>query len=211
MVAGMAASAPPAKERVVSFSTVVNMLVGGPTALIGWCCLIFCVPMMSFFLARLFSNAQLSGAQWFLLMGPAFAGVGAVMAALAFRRGLAVLRLLRRGVLTQAKLAGKTATNVEINERTVYELKFRFEVGGRRYAATARTHEPEKLEDDAEEPLLYLPDDPSKASLVDHLPGALQVKERTADSSDKSALLHLLPPVVFLLALVVFVVRALIG
>lgn len=199
------------KLRVLSFSTVVSMLVGGPTAAVGWGLLIFGIPLLSFFLARLLSNEALVAREWFFGLGPLFSCVGAVMAGLSFRRGLKLLKLLRRGILTRAKLVEKTATNVEINERTVYKLKFRFEVGGRRYAAMARTHEPELLEDDAQESVLYLPDDPSQASLVDHLPGKLEVKERTVDCSERRAFLQLVLPVIVLLELVVFVVRAVAG
>ncbi|MBW2733698.1 MAG: hypothetical protein JRH20_15025 [Deltaproteobacteria bacterium] len=195
---------------MVSFSTVVNMLVGGPTAVLGWVLLLLSVPLMNLFLARLLNNTPLSGSQWFTLIGPAFLGVGGVLTTMAFSRGLKVLKLLRHGVLTQAKLSSKTATGGEINERRVYELKFRFEVGGQRYAAMARTHEPEKLEDDATEALLYLPQDPSHARLIDHLPGRLKVKELTVDSGDKEALAHLVLPMLFLVALVAFVVRAMV-
>jgi len=42
---------------------------------------------------------------------------------------------------------------------------------------TAKTHEPEHLQDDAEEPLLYDPIRPSRATLLDHLPGAPRIDD----------------------------------
>ncbi|HEX7808300.1 MAG TPA: DUF3592 domain-containing protein [Thermoanaerobaculia bacterium] len=80
-------------------------------------------------------------------------------------------RLLREGILTTGKLVSKTATNTSVNNNRVYELKFEFmSRDGRRSYATARTSITEKLQDEAEEPLLYDPSDVTRAFMLDELP-----------------------------------------
>ncbi len=41
----------------------------------------------------------------------------------------------------------------------------------------AKSHSPEILEDEVEEPLLYLPSDPSVVGLLDALPGSPRIDE----------------------------------
>jgi hypothetical protein len=80
-------------------------------------------------------------------------------------------RLLREGVPAQGTLIGKSPTNVTINDRPLFELRFEFTArDGRRYEATTRTTNTDPLEDEATEPLLYDPDNPERAYLLDDAP-----------------------------------------
>ncbi len=85
-------------------------------------------------------------------------------------------RLLRNGVFTHGKLVGKEPTNMTVNDRRVYELTFEFTSrDGRRCEATSRTSDPTRLEDEQQEPLLYDPEDPSRAYLLDEAPGRPEI------------------------------------
>lgn len=111
------------------------------------------------------------------LFGPAvalvniFPLIGLILLIPAMRTGLKRNRLLREGLLAQGKLIGKQPTNVTINRRRVFELKFEFNArDGRRYVVSARTNDTERLQDEATEPLLYDPNDPSRAYVLDEAP-----------------------------------------
>jgi len=80
-------------------------------------------------------------------------------------------RMLRDGLFTTGVLTNKAPTNVEVNGRTVYELTFEFKTrDGRTAEAKARTSITARLEDDTHEPLLYDPNDPTNAYVLDEVP-----------------------------------------
>jgi hypothetical protein len=86
-------------------------------------------------------------------------------------------RVLRDGLIANGRLISKRATNVRINQRRVYELRFEFTSrDGRRCEAKARTTDPGLLQDEAEEPLLYDPADPTRAYLLDDAPARPEVE-----------------------------------
>lgn len=100
-----------------------------------------------------------------------FPFIGLVLIAFSARGGFKRAGLLGRGVFTTGTLIGKEPTNMRVNNRLVYELTFEFTArDGRRCEATARTSDTARLEDEASEPLLYDPEDPSKAFVLDELP-----------------------------------------
>lgn len=101
--------------------------------------------------------------------------IGLLMLIPATRTGLKRNRLLREGLVAQGKLIGKSATNTRINHRRVYELRFEFTTrDGRRATAKTRTTETDRLQDEALEPLLYDPADPTRAYLLDEAPARPQ-------------------------------------
>ncbi|MDH4241432.1 MAG: hypothetical protein OEW48_17880, partial [Phycisphaerae bacterium] len=72
----------------------------------------------------------------------------------------------------------KEKTKTEVNKKPVYKLTFEFNTPeGTTYEATAKTHDTAKLEDQAEEPLLYDPMRPSYAVMLDDLPGNPRIME----------------------------------
>ena len=86
-------------------------------------------------------------------------------------------RLLRDGVLTTGTLIHKTRTNVTINDRPVWELTFEFtDRLGQRHEAKARSTDTERLEDEAGEPMLYDPNNPSRAYVLDEAPSRPQLE-----------------------------------
>ncbi len=102
-------------------------------------------------------------------------GLGLIVFALS-RRSKAC-RLLIHGIPTTGKLIAKEATRVKENNRTVYKLTFEFETGdGRSGNATARTNAPERFQETGE-PLVYDPEYPDRAVMLDNLPGAPHIGE----------------------------------
>lgn len=97
--------------------------------------------------------------------------VGLIFIAVTVHNGRKAHRLLKHGRMTRGTLISREITNVRINRRPVYKLVFEFEGGdGEIYHTTAKTHLPEELEDESLERLLYDPDNPSYAVMLDKLP-----------------------------------------
>ncbi|MBL4849318.1 MAG: DUF3592 domain-containing protein [Planctomycetes bacterium] len=109
---------------------------------------------------------------WIVLLMGAFPCVGVLLIMRGLRRGLENRRLLRSGRLALGKLLSREATNVSINEQPVMELTFAFvDHEGRSQRLRHKTHLIDALVDDDEERLLYDPQDPTRAVLLDDLPG----------------------------------------
>jgi hypothetical protein len=86
-------------------------------------------------------------------------------------------RLLREGLLATGTLKSKSRTNVTVNNRPLYELTFEFTArDGRHHEAKARSTFTERLEDEAQEPLLYDPADPTCAYMLDEAPARPEIE-----------------------------------
>ncbi|MCH7728073.1 MAG: hypothetical protein IH991_16590 [Planctomycetes bacterium] len=87
------------------------------------------------------------------------------------------LHLLRNGQQTTGTLVDKRATAVRVNNRKVYKLTFQFTTADSQTCeVVARSHRPEDLSD-KDEPLLYDPIFPNRATLLAHLPGSPEIDE----------------------------------
>lgn len=128
-----------------------------------------------------------------------FPSIGLCIIIAGLIKGRKTLRLLAHGKKGFGTLKSKEATNMTINDQRVYKLTFEFVAhDGRIYEATARTHETELLEDDAEEPLLYDPFRPAYSTMLDNLPGLPTIDQHGSirtDSRIKSILVFFLPAV----------------
>ena len=84
---------------------------------------------------------------------------------------------LREGLLATGTLKSKSRTNVTVNNRPLYELIFEFTArDGRHHEAKARSTFTERLEDEAQEPLLYDPADPTRAYMLDEAPARPEIE-----------------------------------
>ncbi len=111
----------------------------------------------------------------FVLIFPAV-GLGFVIGGV--RWGSRRARLLREGVFTTGTLKAKRPTNTTVNNRRVFELIFAFTArDGRQCEAKARTSMTERLQDEREEPLLYNPDRPEDAVMLDEASSRPQFDE----------------------------------
>lgn len=105
--------------------------------------------------------------------------VGLLMGLAGLRRGLRALRLLRHGEVTHGVLRSKEPTGTKINERPVLRMTFEFDVPAQgTFEVEAKTHRPERLEDEDRELLVYDPRDPDAAVLLDELACEPRVGDR---------------------------------
>jgi hypothetical protein len=96
-------------------------------------------------------------------------------------------------------------TELAEDEEPVYEMAFAFQPEGseREFRRQIRTLEPERLEDEPGEPLLYLPSDPNQAVLLDSRPGGVEItRKRQLQGTLLRALMDLWLPLLSLLLLV---------
>jgi hypothetical protein len=122
-------------------------------------------------------------------------------------RGLRDLRLLARGHVGAGKLVHQRQTNMEVNHKPVIELSFDFEAhDGRTHRAKARVLDVGKLTDESLEPLVYDPARPSRAAMLDALPGGPRVSAEgklTFDDSPWGLLSAVGLPLLFVLVQIV--------
>ena len=111
----------------------------------------------------------------FVLFVTIFPAIGLVFLIVGTRTGTKRNHLLREGILTTGKCIDRRPTNVRINRQPVWEVVFEFfDRNGQRRECSARAVDTTRLEDEAAEPLLYDPNDPSKAFVVDEAPARPQ-------------------------------------
>lgn len=128
-----------------------------------------------------------------------FPAIGFAMVMAGLVRGRKAHRLLRDGRLAAGALVAKEATNTRVNNQTVYRLSFEFQDdSGQRHTASARTHRPRTLEDNDSELLLYDENQPSKAVMMDNLPGSPRIDSQgyLRGRSRRAVLCMLLPVIV---------------
>lgn len=128
---------------------------------------------------------------WPFLFTLVFPLVGAGFITAGLRKGLRGIRLLKIGKEAHGSYLGREATATRINNRTVYSYLFAFQDdNGVTRQVTGRSHVPERFAGEPEaggtgrhgdervlEPLLYNPDDPADAVLLDDLPGSPRIRE----------------------------------
>jgi hypothetical protein len=112
--------------------------------------------------------------------GAAIAGIfpliGAAMVFFGIREGLKGNRLLGSGRLAFGKLTAAVPTNTTINNRQVIAMTFSFRAqDGATYDVTSRTNQPERLDDQSEELILFDPNDPTYGTALDGMPGSLAI------------------------------------
>lgn len=132
----------------------------------------------------------------FGLMPVIFPAVGLGFMTVGFHKGLKGVRLLRIGEHAKGVLISKEATKMEVNDKTVYKLTFEFSaIDGETYQAVAKTHVPRFLEDEEAESILYDPDYPETAVLLDNLPGRPRIDEtgQITPAGFKALIVFILP------------------
>ncbi|PCJ18620.1 MAG: hypothetical protein COB02_10810 [Candidatus Cloacimonadota bacterium] len=98
---------------------------------------------------------------------------------LGIKNSLKSLKLLKMGILTKGVLIKKERTNTSINEQTVYKMIFQFkDKNNKDFFISEKTHLTHLLEDDKEERLLYLEDNPNQAIMIDTLPSSPIIDEQ---------------------------------
>jgi len=130
-----------------------------------------------------------------LLFVTIFPLVGVAIIIPSFLSGMKRNRLLRDGILTTGRYKSRRQTNVRINDRPVWELTFEFTArDGRHMECQARTTDTSSLRDEAEEPLLYDPENPERAYMLDEAPSRPKVLNGELQGRMVPAMLSLIIP-----------------
>lgn len=104
--------------------------------------------------------------------------IGLAVALSGLRLRLRGLRLLRTGWPARARLQGTTATNIRVNDETVYRYHFTFhDKQGVAHDISHTAHDASAITDEAEEPVLYDEAHPDQAVLLGTLPGNPRVND----------------------------------
>jgi len=104
-----------------------------------------------------------------------FPGIGLMMLYFALRRYRKYSYLVQNGVLTTGKVHRKKPTSARINGRTVYRVFFQYQSrDGVLREACLMTNEPDKLGDGEQELLVYDPQRPDEAVLLDAMPDTVR-------------------------------------
>jgi len=101
--------------------------------------------------------------------------VGAILLYFGTKKAINAIRVLKIGEIAYGKFLHKEATNTNVNKRRVYKYTFEFTAKDNKiYQAIAKTHLYERIEDEEFEKLVYDPDDPENAVILDSLPVAIK-------------------------------------
>jgi hypothetical protein len=123
--------------------------------------------------------------------------IGSLFIIKGVKQGIKANQLLENGRLEMGRLISKYPTNVRINKRAVYKMTFEFALPDQsKFQVTTKTHITELLENESQEPLLYEPNNPNNAIMIDNLPGQPCIDEagNLQVKSAASALLSLIIP-----------------
>ncbi len=110
----------------------------------------------------------------FTLLVLIFPLIGGLLVFFSIPKALKKIRVLREGVLGEGKYLRMEPTNTSINRQTVMRLFFELQVGNKTYETYTQTHLDHKirqLTDGTPKKLLYLPQNPQQAVLLDNLTG----------------------------------------
>ena len=98
----------------------------------------------------------------------AFGVFALILIIIRIRKGASAIAMLKNGHLDWAILVDKSATKVKIEEHRVYKMTFEYrDQHNYRHRIITKTHVTEELEDDPEEPILFDPNKPENAILLD--------------------------------------------
>lgn len=123
------------------------------------------------------SVARIKGARratmpvWVVLLVLIFPMIGAAFFISSNVRGWRQVRLLRHGELAQADIVSERATNTSINDVPVMAYVYEFPASdGESYLGQSRALPSGRVGDEEKEPVLYLPWNPRRSTLLDTLP-----------------------------------------
>jgi hypothetical protein len=123
------------------------------------------------------SVARIKGARratmpfWVVLLVLVFPTIGSAFFISSTVRGWRQVRLLQHGELAGAEIVSERATNTSINDVPVMAYVYEFPASdGESYLGQSRALPSGRVGDEEQEPVLYLPWNPRRSTLVDTLP-----------------------------------------
>jgi hypothetical protein len=128
-----------------------------------------------------------------------------------FKMGAKRNALLKNGLVAMGTLVDKAPTNTSVNRQTVWELTFEFTTrDGRKARTKALSHQPQRMEDEAQEALLYDPANPERAYVLDEAPSRPKIDMTGAlQGNPVRAVLALILPAIAIAVNVLFVMARL--
>jgi hypothetical protein len=113
-----------------------------------------------------------AGAGFIVLIFPL---IGGILMFFGTKKAINSIMILKVGELAYGKFLHKTPTNTRVNNQMVYKLTFEFTANnGKVYEAIAKTHQYQRLLDEEQEQLVYDPDAPENAVMLDALPKSVK-------------------------------------
>lgn len=108
--------------------------------------------------------------------------LGLIFMVVGIRNGQRDLKILTNGILSKGTFVRKEATGAKINNQMVYRIYFKFKDSqGQIVEAMAKSHKPYLVQDEETEPIIYMANNPQKATMVDLLPkGVRKYLEETS-------------------------------
>jgi hypothetical protein len=104
-----------------------------------------------------------------------FQGIGLLILILSILKAKRRANILKTGAVANGKLLNRELTNVKIDKQTVYKLTFEFAASdSKTYQVTVNSYKDDRLEDETYEKLVYNPENPRKAVLLDQLPAGIK-------------------------------------
>jgi hypothetical protein len=108
---------------------------------------------------------------WVLPLTCIFPFIGLIFVIVSIRNGRKNIFLVQNGILTAGTVTKKERTNTRINNNYVYKVFFQFKSqDGSQQEAFVKTHKIDRILDEKEEKLVYDPNKPTEAMLIDALP-----------------------------------------
>jgi hypothetical protein len=150
-------------ERTIPVGIKLSILFGGVMQLIS---IIFIISGLTTFIPFIIAGMPPFG----LVFAAIFPFIGLVMFLFALKKSSKYLRIVKTGKLAYGTFISSEPTNTKINNSRVYRYYFEFnDENGMKYKATGETHTG-RLSDEPQELLVYNPNNPNEAVMVDALP-----------------------------------------
>jgi hypothetical protein len=150
-------------ERTIPRGVKLSILFGGVMQLIS---IIFIISGLTPFIPFIFLDMPSFGIVFMAI----FPFIGVVMLSFGLRKSIKYLRIIKSGKLAYGTYLYNEPTNTKINNSTVYRYFFEFtDDKGIKYKTSGETHTG-RLSDEPQELLVYNPNNPNEAVMVDALP-----------------------------------------
>ena len=111
---------------------------------------------------------------WVIFFFLIFPTIGGIMLFFSSRKVLNYIRIVQIGQVTFGIYVRREITGASVNEQNVYRFFFKFSYQGKEYEATGETHKVYKLTDEQFEPLVFNPNNPNEAVMIDGFPKSVR-------------------------------------
>jgi hypothetical protein len=104
-----------------------------------------------------------------------FPAIGFSFLFICFKKGIPAIRAIRYGTMTRGRFVKMESTGGSVNDQTIFDIYFSFkDAFGNEHTAIGSTHKTGPVRDEPEERIIYDPENPSTAVIVDAMPAAVR-------------------------------------